>query len=111
MRGGQGGRSVHIHQFGSIGDGLYRLGRMQSGGVVHHWSLVSLAEVEGNGEEGREHTSGSMSFPAGPATLAVAAAWRQLGLARGADNSRSWVGEEVDALAGLLTQMDVEGYP
>ena len=74
--------------------------------------LVSLGAVEGEGEEGCEHSAGSASFSARPASLAAAAAaWWRFGLAWGADGSRLRVGVEVDALAELLTQMDVEGYP
>ena len=79
--------------------------------MVHDWSLVSLSAVEGKIEESCEHSTSSASFPAWLPAFAAAAAWWRLGLAWGADSSRFWVGKEVDALARLLTQQDVEGDP
>ena len=83
---------------------------MQGGGLAHHLSLVSLAQVEGKGEESCEHTSGLTSFPAGPASLAAATAeWCWLGLACSVDSAM--LVEKGDSQAWLLTQLSVEGDP
>ena len=105
------GSSVHVYRLGRMGIGLCYLSRVQGGGGggVHHWSLDSLLEVEREGEESCEHTSGSASFPAGPASLAVAAAWRRFGLACSGDSAM--LGEKGDSLAWLLTKLGVEGDP
>ena len=105
----QQGHSIHIHRLGRVGVCLYRLGRVQGGGRggVNHWSLISHLEVEGKVGKGCEHTSGLPSFPAGPASLAAAAAW--FGLARSGDSAM--LGKKGNSLAWLLTKLGVEGDP